>query len=184
MVHSGNRQPSKVRQVSWAGQFPKCVGGVPVMSVQDLVGHLVFQPVTRDFWIPIPTRATLALFLSVDPPRLDFSPEDDPNLRKEFILAGLLQGIILRKFIMKELKAMLSETGSHCSQWPEGGGVSWWRKVESTNGLLERDIHDLDIQYIFHWYDLRTNEDMAAWKREIEEDWEMYIDTARRTLKQ
>lgn len=163
-----------------SGDVPRAIGSLPVSSMADLGWHLAYRPLANDFWIPIPTRSVIARCLLEEPVCLDLRPANDRRFAPEHHMAGLLHGIRLRKYIIDELDAM-----SCASMWRQALGldhVHWFVKCQIVKALLQRDIRDLEIQHVFHSYDVRRKCYSSSLNKEVEQSWDLFCATATRSL--
>ncbi|PHH85385.1 hypothetical protein CDD83_482 [Cordyceps sp. RAO-2017] len=152
--------------------MPRCLGSVPVISVPVLLQSLAVQPMTEDFWTPIPSRSVLARFLLLDDvPRLDLGLSDDPDSRLEHRMGGLLHGIRLRSYMVRELGLMSCE-----AKWPLllaslHPPVGWRQASQRSVERLQRESVELRMRFLSGSYDLPAAEYMARLCREVEHGW-------------
>ncbi|ODA79328.1 hypothetical protein RJ55_04921 [Drechmeria coniospora] len=133
---------------------------------------LRFHSLMGNYLIPVPTKPVICQFLDKDPTRLNIKYSDQPSLRTEHKLAGLAHAMLLRGFVIQELKAMSNDV--RYKSLRQGPGVSWWRKSQSTTDLLKRDILDLEDEYRAQWRTLDDTECWDRWRNGLITAWEVY----------
>ncbi|KAJ6445011.1 hypothetical protein O9K51_03413 [Purpureocillium lavendulum] len=156
---------------------PRCADEMPVLDVDTLLRELQYRPLSYDFYIPVPTQRIIAALIDAEPDRLALGPSRDPSTRTEHKMAGLIHGVLLRHLLAREMQALL--TKYNAARWRRGAparepDAAWRRRCEDWVSLLERDVRDLEVEYIYHWFDLRSSEYMTRLKAEVEEGWEMH----------
>ncbi|KAL3953983.1 hypothetical protein ACCO45_011939 [Purpureocillium lilacinum] len=130
---------SRRRDSSPWDSSPNCKYALPTANVQELKRELRYRPLSTDFWIPIPSRAIITAFLNATPVPLVL--ERDQAVRTEHKMAGLIHGVLLRHFLIRQLRVMLYDDDGGDVK----GGAQLWRsggeEVEDDNKQTRRRVH-------------------------------------------
>ncbi|UNI16864.1 hypothetical protein JDV02_003261 [Purpureocillium takamizusanense] len=179
--------------------IPRCTGPLPTGDVQDLRRELQYRPLCTDFGIPLPPPYVIAEFPHGEPMRLDINLSRCRTVRLEHRMAGLIHGVLLRQCLIRALRLSMFKSdlwdtpaddlwqhpaevekrmkrGGKAKRRPAPNSRGLWRKkrCETAVELLQRDIRDLEVEYIYHWYDLRDVTYMRELKKEVEDGWERH----------